>query len=346
MRCSHRAAHPLRRETLSALRADSAPERRTGRALPGARGAARARPRVALVCGPRGPPRRNTRRGCPHPPRCAGLLRGSLRPSLPRLWRGPPPLFAHCAPAPLRGARRGARRLWPGAWRGPPAPPGARGPPAGWPPGPVCVPSGSLFGRPPPLRPSRWFSRFAAPGAPPFGGPPVPRGASPRAPVPRLRSTRRGRARAAARAYGARCAPAGVTVGFCSACAFAPAVVPVGGLSRMAARRGRAAPPLRAARWYTEGVEVGEHEREQESPRRESLPPVLGLVPCATSFAIVNNSVRFIGPLLLTFRESYGMILSEAGHAPHDPPWFLLFLRCPWLLSSFEDVLRIAPRAV
>ena len=181
MRCSHRAAHPLRRETLSALWADSAPERRTERALPGARARARSRGRVAPVCGPRGPPRRNARRGCPHPPRCAGLLRGSLRPSLPRLWRGPPPLFAHCAPAPLRGARRCARRLWPGAWRGPPAPPGARGPPAGWPPGPVCVPSGSLFGRPPPLRPSRWFARSAAPCAPLSGAPGAARGLPSRA---------------------------------------------------------------------------------------------------------------------------------------------------------------------
>ena len=99
---------------------------------------------------------------------CSG---GRFVPRCRACGAAPPPLFAHCAPAPLRGARRCARRLWPGAWRGPPAPPGARGPPAGWPPGPVCVPSGSLFGRPPPLRPSRWFSRFAAPGAPPFGGP-------------------------------------------------------------------------------------------------------------------------------------------------------------------------------
>lgn len=54
----------------------------------------------------------------------------------------------------------------------------------------------------------------------------------------------------------------------------------------MAARRVRAAPPLRAARRYTEGVEVGEDERETERPRREALPPARGLVPCATSFAI------------------------------------------------------------
>ena len=53
----------------------------------------------------------------------------------------------------------------------------------------------------------------------------------------------------------------------------------------MAARRGRAAPPLRAAR-YTEGAEDGENERRTDRPRREALPPARGLVPCATSFAI------------------------------------------------------------
>ena len=215
MRCSHRAAHPLRRETLSALWADSAPERRTGRALPGARARARSRGRVALVCGPRGPPRRNARRGCPHPPRCAGLLRGSLRPSLPRLWRGPPSAF--CALRPGSPAWRAAVR----------APLVARG---------LARPARSAGG----ARPPRWLapraglrsvglpvrSPSSAPPVPlvrplcgpvcsPFRGPPGPRGASPRAPVPRLRSIRRGRARPAGRAYGARCAPAGVTVGFC-----------------------------------------------------------------------------------------------------------------------------------
>ena len=52
-----------------------------------------------------------------------------------------------------------------------------------------------------------------------------------------------------------------------------------------AARRGRAAPPVRAAR-YTEGAEDGENEQRTERPRREALPPARGLVPCATSFAI------------------------------------------------------------
>lgn len=97
--------------TLSALWADSAPERRTGRGLPGARGAARARPRVALVCAPRGPPRRIARRVCPHPPWCARLGPGPLRPSLPGPWAlgpGSPAPFS-----PLR-PRRCARAL--GRW--------------------------------------------------------------------------------------------------------------------------------------------------------------------------------------------------------------------------------------
>ena len=97
--------------TLSAIWADSAPERRTGRGLPGARGAARARPRVALVCAPRGPPRRIARRVCPHPPWCARLGPGPLRPSLPGPWAlgpGSPAPFS-----PLR-PRRCARPL--GRW--------------------------------------------------------------------------------------------------------------------------------------------------------------------------------------------------------------------------------------
>lgn len=97
--------------TLSALWADSAPERRTGRGLPGACGAARARPRVALVCAPRGPPRRIARRVCPHPPWCARLGPGPLRPSLPGPWAlgpGSPAPFS-----PLR-PRRCARPL--GRW--------------------------------------------------------------------------------------------------------------------------------------------------------------------------------------------------------------------------------------
>ena len=96
---------------MSALWADSAPERRTGRGLPGARGAARARPRVALVCAPRGPPRRIARRVCPHPPWCAGLLRGPLVPRCRALGRwGPAPLrFLRTAPRLPCVARGGAR---------------------------------------------------------------------------------------------------------------------------------------------------------------------------------------------------------------------------------------------
>ena len=250
MRCSHRAAHPLRRETLSALWADSAPERRTERALPGARARARSRGRVAPVCGPRGPPRRNARRGVPAPSAVCGPAPGvasslaaapvarppsafcALRPGSPA-WRAAvrAPLVARGLARPARSAG-GAR---PPRWLAPRA--GLRSvglpvrSPSSAPPvplvrplcGPVCSPFGGPRGRAgPPL--ARLF-----PGSAPPGG---------------------GRARPAGRAYGARCAPAGVTVGFCWACAFAPAVVPVGGLSRMAARRGRPAPPLRAAMVY------------------------------------------------------------------------------------------------
>lgn len=35
---------------------------------------------------------------------------------------------------------------------------------------------------------------------------------------------------------------------------------------------------------------------------------------------LTSYSVRFIGHLLLTFRECHGMILSEVGHDPHGPP--------------------------
>lgn len=138
---------------MSALWADSAPERRTERALPGARARARARGRVALVCGPRGPPRRNARRGCPHPPRCAGLLRGPLVPR-----------FRACGAAPLRFLRTSPRL--PCVARG-----GARA---------ACGPG---LGAARPLRRGR--------AAPPLAGPPA-RSAFRRAPcsVALLRSAR------------------------------------------------------------------------------------------------------------------------------------------------------------
>ena len=204
MRCSHRAAHPLRRETLSALWADSAPERRTERALPGARARARSRGRVAPVCGPRGPPRRNARRGVPAPSAVCGPAPGvasslaaapvarppsafcALRPGSPA-WRAAvrAPLVARGLARPARSAG-GAR---PPRWLAPRA--GLRSvglpvrSPSSAPPVPVVLP-------------------LCGPGCSPFRGPPVPRGASPRAPVPRLRSTRRGaRAACGPRLWGA-----------------------------------------------------------------------------------------------------------------------------------------------
>ena len=147
MRCSHRvfsvgnvvapagATRRLMGGELSALRADSAPERRTGRALPGARGAARARPRVALVCGPRGPPRRNARRGCPHPPRCAGLLRGPLVPRC-RACGAAPLRFLRTAPRLPCVARGGARAACgPGLGAARPLRRGRAAPPLAGPPG-------------------------------------------------------------------------------------------------------------------------------------------------------------------------------------------------------------------
>lgn len=78
-----------------------------------------------------------------------------------------------------------------------------------------------------------------------------------------------------------------------------------------AARRPRP-PPLRAARWYTEGAQVGS-TNERRRDRAEKLPARLGPVPCATSFATYRRqTVRFIGHLRLTFRRAYGMILSES----------------------------------
>lgn len=78
-----------------------------------------------------------------------------------------------------------------------------------------------------------------------------------------------------------------------------------------AARRPRP-PPLRAARWYTEGAQVGS-TIERRRDRAGKLPARLGPVPCATSFAINRrHSVRFIGHFLLTFRRTHGMILSES----------------------------------
>lgn len=124
--------------------------------MPGARGAARARPRVALVCAPRGPPRRFARRVCPHPPWCARLGPGPLRPSLPGPWAlgpGSPAPFS-----PLR-PRRCARAPWAlgarlpsGSRAGAPAAAGRACPPHGLPvrPGLRCS-AGFLAGDRSPL---------------------------------------------------------------------------------------------------------------------------------------------------------------------------------------------------
>lgn len=95
---------------------------RRWRGLPGARGAARARPRVALVCAALGPPRRNARRGVPKPSKVCekNAARRGQRAALPPLgarvplppWRlfrpraYPPP----SPPASVAGGGRG--RFW------------------------------------------------------------------------------------------------------------------------------------------------------------------------------------------------------------------------------------------
>lgn len=48
---------------------------------------------------------------------------------------------------------------------------------------------------------------------------------------------------------------------------------------------GRARRPCGRQR-YTEGAKAGRNERRKERPRRGRIPPALGLVPCASSFAI------------------------------------------------------------
>ena len=220
---------------MSALRADSAPERRTGRALPGARGAARARPRVAPVCGPRGPPRRNARRGCPHPPRCAGLLRGSLRPSL-RACGAAPLRFLRTAPRLPCVARGGARAACgPGLGAARPLRRGRAAPPLAGPPG------RSAFRRAPCsvalLRSARPVGSPALrPRVLPLSGGPRGRAGPPLARLfPGSAPPGGGRARPAGRAYGARCAPrrgyGGFLLGLClCACRCACRwVVPHGG---------------------------------------------------------------------------------------------------------------------
>ena len=99
---------------------------RRWRGLPGARGAARARPRVALVCAALGPPRRNARRGCPNPPRYAkkcrtagvsvppGPSRGGPRVPLPPLAA-----FSPARPRPALPPRLGWLCWLSGRWASP-----------------------------------------------------------------------------------------------------------------------------------------------------------------------------------------------------------------------------------
>ena len=92
---------------------------RRWRGLPGARGAARARPRVALVCAALGPPRRNARRGVPKPSKvCAKNPHcGGQRAARPRLGpRVPLPPLAGFAPAVLSAAIPSRLGCWWLSW--------------------------------------------------------------------------------------------------------------------------------------------------------------------------------------------------------------------------------------
>lgn len=232
----------------------------SGRVRRGARRRARGGARAVVAPAPRpvGPPGR-FRPGCPNPPRCARLPRG--RSSLaagPGRARLPGAFFATAAPA-CRPLRRGPS----GPWAGAPAPAGAACPPM------ACRPSRSPFDCGLPRGGSALLSPPGPPGcAPRPRAPPVCGGARgrgwglPGPPFSRLRSLRGGRARPVGRACWARCAPRG---------------------------EGERAfwPPRRAAKAYRRKSRLL-HPRSGERPRRERLLPVLELVPCAPSFAIVD----------------------------------------------------------
>lgn len=178
---------------------------RRWRGLPGARGAARARPRVALVCAALGPPRRNARRGCPNPPRNAKKM-------------------------PHGGGQRAARPLAGGAAR------------------PVA-PLGGFFARGPirrhPLPPRLLVVVVGGSGFPPPAAGPAPRECRGREGFARSRPVAPLGLLPARFFSPAPCILAGGP-------AFSPSpwlalVVPA---LCMATRRGRAAPPLRAAMVY------------------------------------------------------------------------------------------------
>lgn len=199
---------------------------RRWRGLPGARGAARSRPRVALVCAALGPPRRNARRGVPKPskvcaknPHCGGQRaarpRGAARPVAP--------LGGFCARGPIRRHPLPPRLL-------------------------VVVMGGSGF-------------------PPPAAGP-APRECRGREGFARSRPVAHSGLLPARFFSPAPCILAGGP-------AFSPSpwlalVVPA---LCMAARRGRAAPPLRAAR-YTEGAEDGgTNEGRRDRAGKPYRPP-------------------------------------------------------------------------
>ena len=172
---------------------------RRWRGLPGARGAARARPRVALVCAALGPPRRNTRRGVPKPSKvCAKNPHcGGQRAARPRLGpRVPLPPLAGFAPACLSAAipsrlgcwwwswavlaslprRRGPLHEIAGGGRGSPAPglvlPWAFSPPGFSLPPPAISLAGQLF----PIRLGWLLSFLLSAWRPAVGGPRRPCG--------------------------------------------------------------------------------------------------------------------------------------------------------------------------
>ena len=91
---------------------------RRWRGLPGARGAARARPRVALVCAALGPPRRNTRRGVPKPSKvCEKNAARRVQRAAPAPWAARPvgPLAAF-SPAGLSAAIPSRLGCWWWSW--------------------------------------------------------------------------------------------------------------------------------------------------------------------------------------------------------------------------------------
>ena len=91
---------------------------RRWRGLPGARGAARSRPRVALVCAALGPPRRNARRGVPKPSKvCEKNAARRVQRAAPAPWAARPvgPLAAF-SPAGLSAAIPSRLGCWWWSW--------------------------------------------------------------------------------------------------------------------------------------------------------------------------------------------------------------------------------------